>query len=312
MSIRCPLTDTECQKETYEQNDPYLVVLGLQFRSSNYSFTEICSSLEKAVENARLDLSEEGVNVSFKELKFEEDTHIDCSICQTIQVATVPIFEMSDWNPNVMIECGFSIGLNKKPILIRNQKGKELPTDFSGLYRKTYSKPADLVHEVSSKIVKRIRDKQSLRESGHFELLYLNEPVKPEFQAELNKTEIREGEKFITSVFYRGVINGGFFDNKIIRDNDEPPKKYWDPDPNTYKIKDGFLLNPRVLDKNGQPSNIVPGILFGNVQVRSRWRCAVELPKGKYTVIPTLYQNQLDRLPIREPLEKKEIPIVVV
>ncbi len=83
---------------------------------------------------------------------FRADEKIDnkdimCKICEEIQKSKYLIFNISEHNPNVMLELGLSYGLGKETIIIKNKKTKNI-TDLSNTEYIEYSHAVDLKNKL--------------------------------------------------------------------------------------------------------------------------------------------------------------------
>ena len=73
-----------------------------------------------------------------------------CKICQGIQKCRYAIFDISEWNPNVLFEFGLACGLGKRSLVIKNEIGN-VPTDLHGLEYVSYG---DDYEDLKNKIIK--------------------------------------------------------------------------------------------------------------------------------------------------------------
>jgi hemerythrin len=68
---------------------------------------------------------------------------IMCKICAELQSSNILIFNISDSNPNVMLEVGLSYGLGKKILLIKDKETKPI-SDISGIEYIEYTHAGNL------------------------------------------------------------------------------------------------------------------------------------------------------------------------
>jgi hypothetical protein len=135
----CLLTGGNCSKSNMTfQNE---VFVGFQFKSKNYN----ALSLKKGIT--------EGLDkFSFKPFFPDEhakNEHITCKICERLQNVSFCIFDLSDINPNVMLELGLACGLDKKIFIIRAKSAdKPIPSDLKGIDRIEYDDPLDLREKI--------------------------------------------------------------------------------------------------------------------------------------------------------------------
>jgi nucleoside 2-deoxyribosyltransferase len=72
-----------------------------------------------------------------------ENRDIMCKICEEIQKAEYLIFNISDLNPNVMLELGLSYGLGKETILVKHKDSNNI-SDLSNTEYIEYAHAVDL------------------------------------------------------------------------------------------------------------------------------------------------------------------------
>ena len=72
-----------------------------------------------------------------------ENRDIMCKICEEIQKAEYLIFNISDLNPNVMLELGLSYGLGKETILVKHKDSNNI-SDLSNTEYLEYAHAVDL------------------------------------------------------------------------------------------------------------------------------------------------------------------------
>lgn len=74
---------------------------------------------------------------------------IMCKICYEMQRSDILLFNISESNPNVMLEVGLSYGLGKQIILIKDKDTKPI-SDISGIEYLEYSHAGNLQQKLSS------------------------------------------------------------------------------------------------------------------------------------------------------------------
>lgn len=74
-----------------------------------------------------------------------------CKICEKIRSTRFGFYEISDQNPNVMLELGMAIAFGK-PSLILVSKGAEIPSDLRGIDRVEYESFKDLTMKLKESI----------------------------------------------------------------------------------------------------------------------------------------------------------------
>jgi hypothetical protein len=67
--------------------------------------------------------------------------HIFEKIKEMIKGSEFCIFDLSRWNPNVTLELGYTVGINKKYHIVVNQgrRGQKVPSDLQGYGRQEYT-----------------------------------------------------------------------------------------------------------------------------------------------------------------------------
>lgn len=72
--------------------------------------------------------------------------HIFEKIKTMIKGAEFCIFDLSHWNPNVTLELGYAVGINKKYHIIVNhgRRGQKVPSDLQGYGRQEYTNYSSL------------------------------------------------------------------------------------------------------------------------------------------------------------------------
>jgi len=133
--LRCFLTGgSSCGRNVSDINrEPYTVFLGYQFESGYYPSASLQSTIVKATQIVSGDLRERGLVLDLDPVGHREGEHITCEICEKMQRAIFCVFEVSDLNPNVMLELGTALGLGKKIALLRHGESKAPSSDMSGL-----------------------------------------------------------------------------------------------------------------------------------------------------------------------------------
>lgn len=78
-----------------------------------------------------------------------------CNICQHIQESPVSVVDISDWNPNVLLELGMIYGWGRTAILLKYKKSNiDVPVDLLGMLYLEY----DSVRSLRAKLVTCLRD----------------------------------------------------------------------------------------------------------------------------------------------------------
>ena len=85
----------------------------------------------------------------------EEVQNIDlmCKVCGEIQISASAVFEISEWNPNVMFELGLVYGLGKEAFILK-RKDAEIPVDLRGMILILYDDYDDLKNRLTKYLAK--------------------------------------------------------------------------------------------------------------------------------------------------------------
>lgn len=112
------------------------VVFGLQYESEYYNTDQLISNIknyfQKAVEMYNKKLSKEKITLQFEKLTAGYGEHLFNTIARSIIGSDIAVFEVSDQNPNVMIELGVALTWGVRVLPLREKKSPNPPTDISG------------------------------------------------------------------------------------------------------------------------------------------------------------------------------------
>ena len=72
-----------------------------------------------------------------------------CKICEEMQKSNYLIFNISEHNPNVMLELGLSYGLGKHTVIIKDKKTKNI-SDLSNTEYIEYAHAIELRNKITS------------------------------------------------------------------------------------------------------------------------------------------------------------------
>jgi len=135
---RCPKVGVEgCPKNSILEKNK--VFIGMPFRDEHVNDYEF--GLKPALDAAG-------------KIYFRADDRIDnkdimCKICEEMQKSKYLIFNISDHNPNVMLELGLSYGLGKETIIIKDKKTNNI-SDLSNTEYIEYAHAIDLRDKITS------------------------------------------------------------------------------------------------------------------------------------------------------------------
>lgn len=156
--MKCLLGVDKCEPvSTYFNDKHYNFFIGYQKSSGFYSEAKILALGDRVSSILNNDFKKYDLRIRNTQWGFKRSIHISCEICKLIQESFFCIFEISDLNPNVMIEIGKS--LYKNIIVIRNKYSEKPPTDLGGLLYIEYYDAEHLLKEKSAEIINIIGDK---------------------------------------------------------------------------------------------------------------------------------------------------------
>jgi len=153
---KCVFGIEYCTAQEISRN-PYTFFIGYQVNSEYYEQTSMNALGSRICEVLKSDLKKHNLQISFEPFGFEPGIHILCDICKIIQKSILCIFEISDLNPNVMLEIGKS--QYKNLFLLRNQRSKKPPSNLGGISYDEYDNDKELVVNKSAKIAEFLLEK---------------------------------------------------------------------------------------------------------------------------------------------------------
>jgi hypothetical protein len=91
-----------------------------------------------------------GVTFQFADEQFTSK-HVLDKVADYIRLADVSLFDITGWNPNVALELGIAVGLNRRYFILLNTKieTKDAPSDIKGIDRLQYSSLSELEAKLS-------------------------------------------------------------------------------------------------------------------------------------------------------------------
>lgn len=112
------------------------VVFGLQYESEYYNTDQLINNIknyfQKAVEMYNKKRSKEKITLQFEKLTAGYGEHLFNTLARSIIGSDIAVFEVSDQNPNVMIELGVALTWGVRVLPLREKKSPNPPTDISG------------------------------------------------------------------------------------------------------------------------------------------------------------------------------------
>jgi len=120
-----------------EDRSKLYVVFGLQYESEYYNADQLKNNVEKqfqkAVEMYNAKHSSEGlITLQFEKLTGGYGEHLFNTIARSIIGSDIAVFEISDQNPNVMIELGVALTWGARVLPLREKNSPKPPSDISG------------------------------------------------------------------------------------------------------------------------------------------------------------------------------------
>ena len=119
-----------------EDRNTLNVVFGLQFESKYYPTDQLIDNIkqhfQKAVDAYNKKHSGETIIMQFEKLAAGYGEHLFNDIARSIISSDIAVFEVSDQNPNVMIELGVALTWGVRVLPLREKNSPKLPTDISG------------------------------------------------------------------------------------------------------------------------------------------------------------------------------------
>jgi len=135
------------------------------------------------------------------------------------------------------------------------------------------------------------RESRNFRRSYLKVVEFLGVTHKDRFEAEINPVSLKRGQSYTTKVRFKGVVQNGFFDNRVIHQDSEFNTWNWDP-----------VTLPDHADT-------APGILNGSVDIeRTYSHSTSNWPPGDYLIHVRLYTHvtpgERGRQPVSESTHK--------
>nr|WP_319372832.1 hypothetical protein [uncultured Methanobacterium sp.] len=112
------------------------VVFGLQYESNYYNTDQIIKVMKEhfgeSIVNFNSKNDDMQVELTFEKLTAGFGEHLFNNIARKIIGSDIAIFEVSDHNPNVMIELGVALTWGIRVLPLRNKDSPIIPSDISG------------------------------------------------------------------------------------------------------------------------------------------------------------------------------------
>lgn len=112
------------------------VVFGLQYESEYYDTSQLINNIkghfQKAVKMYNEKHPREKITLQFEKLTAGYGEHLFNTIARSIIGSDIAVFEISDQNPNVMIELGVALTWGIRVLPLREKSSPKPPADISG------------------------------------------------------------------------------------------------------------------------------------------------------------------------------------
>ena len=119
-----------------EDRSTLYVVFGLQYESDYYESDQLINNIEKnfqkVVDMYNEKQSKEKITLQFEKLTAGYGEHLFNTIARSIIGSDIAVFEISDQNPNVMIELGVGLTWGVRVLPLRKKNSPNPPSDISG------------------------------------------------------------------------------------------------------------------------------------------------------------------------------------
>lgn len=130
-------TDWETVSDARSRTNELRIVLGHQWESQHFNNEQLRGNVRDMFQKALAAYSQsqraiQGVTLVFRALGAGYGEHLFNEIARDIISADIAVFEMSDLNPNVMIELGVALTWGVAVLPIKNEGCPRSPSDISG------------------------------------------------------------------------------------------------------------------------------------------------------------------------------------
>lgn len=143
--------DWEFVVSRMEDRSKLNVVFGLQYKSKYFDTDKLKSNIEKhfneAVEMYNEKHPKEKISLQFEKLTGGYGEHLFNTIARSIIGSDIAVFEISDQNPNVMIELGVALTWGSRVLPLREKNGPKPPADISGQTWIEYEKSGEKIFD---------------------------------------------------------------------------------------------------------------------------------------------------------------------
>lgn len=141
LGFKCFKTGGECNCKI--QFEPRQVFVAIPYRSKLIVMDDV---YELGIKAALQELNYEPLRADEKPVLGRD---LMCNICRFIQESVFGIVDITDWNPNVLLELGMMFGWGRTAVIIKHEKSK-VPSDLRGALYVEYASVSSLKDKLIS------------------------------------------------------------------------------------------------------------------------------------------------------------------
>ena len=122
--VRCPLSTADCIKPVEPKMNQVFVAMPYELKTPG-----VVTNMNEVY---RLGIRPTLRDLGYSILRADESPFVGalmCNVCQGIQESVLCIVDITDWNPNVLLELGLMYGLGKTTVILKHARS-EVPTDL--------------------------------------------------------------------------------------------------------------------------------------------------------------------------------------
>jgi len=138
--FRCFKTGGECNRKI--RFKPHQVFVAMPYRSDLVDMDDVYFGIQIALQE-----------LGYKPLRADEKPvwgrDLMCNVCKFIQESVFGIVDITDWNPNVLLELGMMLGWGKTAVIIKYEQS-EVPSDLQGALYIEYANIGSLKKKLKS------------------------------------------------------------------------------------------------------------------------------------------------------------------
>jgi Flp pilus assembly protein TadD len=188
--IRCPLTGLPCGKPIVIQEESFFLAEAEKPEEDKKRRIKAVSEAIQGSYEIRSALDEKGINA------------FTCKICEMIQTCAYGMADITQSNPNVLLELGMMIALGKPTIILSRRGQKEelkLPSDLSAIEIIPFTEYIDIIDQLRKVVQKLppavspsspIQDLERIRPQLAKELKRVSADIVKEFKQSINEAKL--------------------------------------------------------------------------------------------------------------------------